>query len=170
MGTRVTGTLEPKTGMSSLPETHGGPKLTHASVTKSFQGDIEGEGTLEYLMIYHDAASAGFVGLERMVARVGDREGSFVLQRSGTFAGGTAQVSVSVVPGSGSGALGSPRTELNGHTGPARVRAWIRHLGSVSTPRQARTCPVAGLVSPGVRPRRTGRPPTLPAGVPACRL
>lgn len=64
-----------------------GPKLTRASVTKSFSGDIEGEGTVEYLMIHRDDGSASFVGLERVVGRVGDRSGSFVLQHTGTFEG-----------------------------------------------------------------------------------
>jgi hypothetical protein len=35
-------------------------------VTKSFSGDIEGEGTLEYLMAYREDGSASFVGLERV--------------------------------------------------------------------------------------------------------
>ncbi len=88
-----------------------GPKLTRASVTKSFRGDIEGEGTLEYLMIYRDDGSASFVGLERVVGRVGDRSGSFVLQHSGTFEGGTAKATWFVVPGSGTGDLRGLRGE-----------------------------------------------------------
>jgi hypothetical protein len=37
-----------------------GPKLTRASISKSYRGDIEGEGTLEYLMIYREDGSADF--------------------------------------------------------------------------------------------------------------
>ena len=33
----------------------------------------------------------GFIGLERVVGRIVDRLGSFVLQHSGTFEGGTAK-------------------------------------------------------------------------------
>jgi hypothetical protein len=86
-------------------EIDGAPKLTRASVTKSFQGDIEGEGTLEYLMVYRANGVASFVGLERVVGRIGDRTGTFVLQHSGTFEGGKATVTWSVVPGSGTGDL-----------------------------------------------------------------
>ena len=82
-----------------------GPKLTRVSVTKSFSGDIEGEGTLEYLMAYREDGSASFIGLERVVGRIGDRSGSFVLQHTGTFEGGTAQATWVVVPGSGTGDL-----------------------------------------------------------------
>ena len=86
-------------------EIEGSPKLTRASVTKSYQGDIEGEGKLEYLMMYLSASSASFIGLERVVGSVGGRSGSFVLQHRGTFEGGVAKVMLSVVPGSGTGDL-----------------------------------------------------------------
>jgi hypothetical protein len=86
-------------------EIEGTPKLTRASVTKSYQGDIEGEGKLEYLMMYRSAASASFTGLERVTGSVGGRSGSFVLQHTGTFEDGVAKATVSVVPGSGTGDL-----------------------------------------------------------------
>ena len=81
------------------------PKLTRASVTKSFTGDIEGEGQVEYLMMYRSDGSAAFVGLERISGRIGDRTGTFVLQRTGVFEGGQAKESYSVVPGSATGDL-----------------------------------------------------------------
>ena len=86
-------------------EMDGLPKLTRASVTKSYQGDITGEGNLEYLMMYRDDGSASIIGLERVVGSVGGRSGSFVLQHSGTFKGGVATVTLLVVPGSGTGDL-----------------------------------------------------------------
>ena len=81
------------------------PKLTRAAVTKTFSGDIEGEGQVEYLMMYRGDGSATFVGLERVVGRIGGRSGSFVLQRTGIFEGGVAKETYSVVPGSGTGEL-----------------------------------------------------------------
>lgn len=81
------------------------PKMTRASVTKSFTGDIEGEGQVEYLMMYRSDGSAAFVGLERISGRIGDRTGTFVLQRTGVFEGGQAKESYSVVPGSATGDL-----------------------------------------------------------------
>ena len=81
------------------------PKLTRASVTKTFTGDIEGEGQVEYLMMYRTDGSATFVGLERIVGRIGDKSGSFVLQRLGVFEGGQAKESYSVIPGSATGDL-----------------------------------------------------------------
>jgi uncharacterized protein DUF3224 len=81
------------------------PKLTRASVTKTFRGDIEGEGVIDYLMMYRADGTAAFVGLERVVGRLGGRAGSFVLQHSGEYDGTVAKASYSVVPGSGTGEL-----------------------------------------------------------------
>src|SRR4051794_30780431 len=81
------------------------PKLTRASVTKTFTGDIDGESQVEYLMMYRSDGSATFVGLERIVGRIRDKSGTFVLQRTGTFEGGQAKESYSVIPGSGTGDL-----------------------------------------------------------------
>src|SRR5712692_9561825 len=38
------------------------PKLTRAAVTKTFNGDIAGEGHVEYLMMYRSDGSATFQG------------------------------------------------------------------------------------------------------------
>ena len=81
------------------------PRLTRASVTKTFTGDIEGDGQVEYLMMYRSDGSATFVGLERVVGRIGGRTGTFVLQRIGVFENGQAKESYSVIPGSGTGEL-----------------------------------------------------------------
>jgi len=87
------------------------PKLTRASVVKTLTGDIEGEGRVEYLMTYRSDGSATFVGLERIVGRIGGKAGSFVLQRTGVFENGRAKESYSVVPGSATGALKGLRGE-----------------------------------------------------------
>ena len=106
-------------------EIEGAPKLTRVSATKSYKGDIEGEGKLEYLMMYRTAGSASFMGLERVTGSVGGRSGSFVLQHSGTFDGGVAKVILSVVPGSGTGELRGMRGEGGfsaGHQQPYAMR------------------------------------------------
>jgi hypothetical protein len=82
-------------------EGEGLPKLSRASVTKTYTGDISGEGQVEYLMMYRRDGSASFVGLERVVARLGGKSGSFVLQRTGIFENGQAKESYVVVAGSG---------------------------------------------------------------------
>ena len=111
MSRRATGSMELKRwDEHPYSEIDGGPKLARASVIQSFSGDIEGEGTLEYLMLYQGNA-ASFSGLERVVGRIGAQSGSFVLRHNGRFEGDTARSSLSVVPGSGTGDLRGLRGE-----------------------------------------------------------
>ena len=94
------------------------PKLTRAAVTKTFTGDIAGEGHVEYLMLYRGDGSATFVGLERIVGQLAGKAGSVVLQRPGVFENGVATESYAVIPGSGTGELQSLRgvgTSAVGH-------------------------------------------------------
>ena len=86
-------------------ETDGGRKLTRASVKQAFDGDIAGEGRAEWLMCYRPDETADFVGLQRVVGRVGDRSGSLVLESTGTFDGKEAKGPMTIVPGSGTGDL-----------------------------------------------------------------
>ena len=87
------------------------PKLTRAAVTKTFTGDIAGEGHVEYLMMYRGDGSAMFVGLERVVGHLAGKAGSFVLQRTGVFENGVAKESYSVISGSATGELRGLRGE-----------------------------------------------------------
>jgi Protein of unknown function (DUF3224) len=90
------------------------PRLTRASVTKTYTGDIEGEGQVDYLMMYRGDGSAAFVGLERIVGRIGGKAGTFVLQRIGAFESGMAKESYSVLPDSATGDLSGLRGD--GHS------------------------------------------------------
>lgn len=95
------------TGWDEKPYSEGQdlPKLSRANVTKTYTGDIEGDGQVEYLMMYRSDGSATFVGLERVVGKIGGKTGTFVLQRTGIFEGGQAKESYSVIPGSATGDL-----------------------------------------------------------------
>jgi hypothetical protein len=102
---------------SAYSEQEDGRKLTQASVKQSFSGDIEGEGSVEWLMCYRPDQTAEFVGLQRIDGRLGGRSGSFVLlQTDGSFDGTEAKGQLSVVPGSGTG-------ELSGLRGQGRFSA-----------------------------------------------
>jgi Protein of unknown function (DUF3224) len=76
-------------------------KLTRASVTQTFTGDIKGEGSVEWLMCYRPDGTADWMGFQRIVGQVGDRSGSFVLHTDGTFDGSVASGDWPVVAGSG---------------------------------------------------------------------
>ena len=89
-------------------EAEGAPKLTHASVTTTYRGDLEGEGTAGLLMRYH-GTDATYGGFERIVGTVGGRSGSFVLRLVGGFEQGTARTSWTVEEGTGTGELAGLR-------------------------------------------------------------
>jgi hypothetical protein len=93
-------------------ESDGAPKLTRASVLYAFEGELAGEGRLEYLMTYLPDATAVFVGYQRFVGRVGAREGSFIFRHGGRFADGIASDTWTVVEGSGTGALTGIRGQV----------------------------------------------------------
>ncbi|HEU5333245.1 MAG TPA: DUF3224 domain-containing protein [Actinocrinis sp.] len=94
-------------------EREGEPKATRASITDTFTGVIEGEGSAEMLMLYTTEMSASFAGHQRVNGSVAGRKGSFVLQVTGIWNAGVAQAEWSVVPGSGTGEL----AELSGTGG-----------------------------------------------------
>jgi Protein of unknown function (DUF3224) len=83
---------------SPVQEWDGG-KLTHASVTKRFSGDIEGDAVLQYVMAYREDGTAAFVGIERIAGSAGGRKGGLVLQHVGNYADGAATATLTVVSG-----------------------------------------------------------------------
>ena len=86
-------------------EIAGQPKLTRADVVYTYQGNLEGEGSITYLMCYSGNNIAYFIGYEQVTGRLNDRSGSFVLQHIGTYEGGAVKDAVTVVPGSATGEL-----------------------------------------------------------------
>jgi subtilisin family serine protease len=93
-----------------------GGKLTRASVTQQFSGDVTGVGAVEWPMCYQPDGTARFVGWQQVDGAVGGTEGSFVLETAGDFDGGKAVGQWTVVPGSGTGGL-------TGLTGSGRFEA-----------------------------------------------
>lgn len=75
--------------------------LTRADVTRTFEGGIDGEAAVTYLMAYAEDGTATFVGLERFRGRIAGRSGSLVLEHTGAFRDGAARATVRVVPASG---------------------------------------------------------------------
>jgi hypothetical protein len=94
----------------SAYEEREGRRLTRASVTQHFEGDVAGEGTAEWLMAYQPNGTARFVGLQLVEGEVAGRKGTFVLETAGEFDGAMARWEASVIPGSATGGL----AELSG--------------------------------------------------------
>jgi hypothetical protein len=80
--------------------------LGRTSIDKQFHGDLEGTSKGQMLSAMGSVkGSAGYVAMERVIGTLKGRTGSFVLQHSGTMTRGTPQLSVTVVPDSGTGQL-----------------------------------------------------------------
>jgi len=107
MGTKATGTIEAKTwDEQAYSEIEGGPKLAASKGVDLYHGDVEGEATYGGITVYDPSGSAVFMSVQRLVGRLGDREGSFVVQIDGTVdATGSTKAKWKVLPGSGTGQL-----------------------------------------------------------------
>jgi hypothetical protein len=76
------------------------------AIDKQFHGDLEGTSKGEMLGAGSPATgSAGYVAMEKVSGTLRGRTGTFVLQHSGTMHKGTQQMTVTVVPESGTGQL-----------------------------------------------------------------
>lgn len=76
------------------------------TIDKRFHGDLEGTSQGQMLAAQSGVkGSAGYVAMERVSGKLHGREGTFVLQHSGTMDRGQPTLSVTVVPDSGTGAL-----------------------------------------------------------------
>ena len=64
--------------------------------------------------------SAGYVAIERFTGTLHGRSGSFVFQHSGTMDRGAQQLAITVVPGSGTGALAGLSGRLQIHISPGQ--------------------------------------------------
>jgi hypothetical protein len=104
--TRATGTFDVK--LAPLPAYDSTPdsKLGRLSVDKQFRGDLDATSKGEMLSAATNVKnSAGYVAIERVSGTLNGHQGSFVLQHSGTMNRGAPQLSVTVVPDSGTDQL-----------------------------------------------------------------
>jgi len=73
---------------------------------KRYHGDLEATAQGQMLSAMTETAgSAGYVAIEKVTGTLQGREGSFVLQHTGLMNRGAKQLSIVVVPDSGTGAL-----------------------------------------------------------------
>lgn len=93
--------------------------LTRADVTYSYAGDLEGSGTVSYLIAYR-AGAAPVSGFERFEGTLDGHDGSFVLRHVGDHDGAGVHATLTVVEGMGTGGLehlaGEATIDLVGHS------------------------------------------------------
>jgi len=102
----ATGPFEVKLTPQPPAEDIAAARLGRQTLHKQFHGDLEATSLGEMIASMGDVqGSAGYVAMERVTGTLQGRSGSFVLQHSGTMNRGAPQLSVSVVPDSGTGEL-----------------------------------------------------------------
>ena len=76
------------------------------SIDRIFQGDLEASSQGEMLTAATTTkGSAGYVAMERVTGSLQGRSGTFMLQHNGTMNRGASELSITVVPDSGTGDL-----------------------------------------------------------------
>jgi len=94
----------------------GDQSLGRFTIDKQLHGDLEGTSVGQMLSGGNPATgSGGYVAMEKVTGTLQGRSGSFILQHSGTMDKGAFQLSVTVVPGSGTG-------DLKGITGKLDIK------------------------------------------------
>ena len=109
------GNIEVHSWETAAFDTAAGPSLNEIRVTEAFVGDIAGTGSARMLQTLRADGSASYVAVERVVATVEGRSGSFVLQDEGTLEGTKVKGTWFVVAGSGTGELAGIRGEGDFH-------------------------------------------------------
>ncbi|MEP6801217.1 MAG: DUF3224 domain-containing protein [Acidobacteriota bacterium] len=103
---RSTGVFEVKLEPQSAEEKGNAAAIGRLSIAKQFHGDLEASSSGQMLAASTATpGSAGYVALEHVTGTLQGRSGTFVLQHSGTMTRGAPQLSVTVVPDSGTGQL-----------------------------------------------------------------
>ncbi|MGB6482638.1 MAG: DUF3224 domain-containing protein [Candidatus Acidiferrales bacterium] len=98
------GTFEPTLVPQGPEDKTEGSTLGRMSIAKKFHGDLEATSEGQMLTAGTDVkGSAGYVAIERVTGTLAGKHGSFVLQHSGTLTRSAPQLSVTVVPDSGTG-------------------------------------------------------------------
>jgi len=106
MTTRARGTFEVRLSPLATHDPAEGNLLGRMSIDKQFHGDLEASSKGEMLSAGTGVkGSAGYVAIERVAGALGGRSGTFVFQHSGTMTRGVPQLSITVVPDSGTDGL-----------------------------------------------------------------
>lgn len=88
------------------PQASDAASIGRMSISKQFHGDIEAVSSGEMLSAVTGVkGSAGYVAIERVTGKLAGRSGSFVLQHAATMDRGAPNLSIVVVPDSGTDEL-----------------------------------------------------------------
>jgi hypothetical protein len=102
----ASGTFDVKLTPEATDAAEEGTPLGRLALEKRFHGELEAASRGTMLTAGNPASgSAGYVAVERVSGSLQGRRGTFALQHSGTMTQGVQQLTIAVVPGSGTGEL-----------------------------------------------------------------
>jgi len=102
---KASGTFEVKV-IPQIDDKVGDPGVSRMSLDKQFHGDLEGSSKGQMLAVSTEVqGSAGYVAMERVNGTLRGHSGTFALQHSGTMNRGAPELTITVVPDSGTGEL-----------------------------------------------------------------
>ena len=105
MTTRATGPFDVKITPQG-PDIADAPMLGRMSIDKQYHGDLDAKAVGQMLTAGTDTkASGAYVAVERVTGTLKGRAGTFLLHHRGIMTRGTPDLSISVVPDSGTGEL-----------------------------------------------------------------
>jgi Protein of unknown function (DUF3224) len=84
-------------------------------IDKQFQGDLAGTSKGQMLMASSSSVkdSAGYVAIEKVTGTLNGRRGSFYLQHNGVMTRGVGELTITVIPDSGTDELVGLRGKMN---------------------------------------------------------
>lgn len=113
---RATGPFDVKLLPVQSAALEGQAELASMSIDKQFHGALEATSKGQMLACGGPSkGSGGYVAMERVTGALDGRQGTFVLQHSATMNRGVPELSITVVPDSGTG-------ELTGLTGKMGIQ------------------------------------------------
>jgi hypothetical protein len=113
---RAAGTFQVKLAPQPLHEEGADPALARLAIDKRFEGDLAATSRGEMLSARGDVdGSAAYVAIEKVRGTLHGRSGTFVLRHAGTMTRGAPELSIAVVPDSGT-------DQLAGLTGSIDIR------------------------------------------------
>ncbi len=108
----ASGTFEVKL-KPQVDENVGDPTVGRMSIDKQFHGDLEATSRGQMLAVQGEVkGSAGYVAMEKVTGMLAGHQGTFALQHTGTMNRGVPELSVTVVPDSGTGELAGLRGKM----------------------------------------------------------
>jgi hypothetical protein len=101
----ASGEFEVKMSPQPPDEKSAGAAIGRFLLDKKFHGDLDATSKGEMLAVMAVEGSAGYVAMEQVTGTLNGRHGSFALQHTGTMTRGAPELSVTVVPDSGTDQL-----------------------------------------------------------------